>query len=241
MNENNQKHWWAPVWTGLVMDMKATHCKKIGNAIWLFLYLVLNADRKNGFLKRKIKTICQDMGVNRDTVLRWLKILKEGDYLATVNTGRYLTIHIKKWKSVSGVGKMQLQKLEISDFRGWKNPTSQRGSKDSKTLYTSQKNPHGHLPIDISIKRILNIDNDNRDFISSDFKSKTREELLALDLATALDDLEGLTFYIALSHKYPELFLRDILAAVKGVPLNRIKKSRGALFNHLVKKHSQTN
>lgn len=241
MGKENQKNWWAPIWTGLVIDSESSHYKKMKNAVWLYLYLVLNADRKSGFLKRKNKTICTDMGVRRDTVLRWLKVLKEGDYITTVNTGRYLTIHIKKWKSVSGEGKMQLQKLEISDFRDWKNPTSKRGFNDSKTLYASQKNPHGRLPIDIPIKRIVNIDNDNRNFISLDFKPKKREELLALDLATDLDDLDGLPFYIALSHKYPELFLRDILAAVMDIPPDRIKKSRGALFNHLIKKHSQMN
>lgn len=223
MRKENQKHWWAPIWTGLVIDSESSHYRKMKSAIWLYLYLILSADRKSGLLKRKIKTICQDMGVNRDTVLRWLKILKEGDYLVTVNTGRYLTIHIKKWKSVSGVGKMPLQKVEISDFRGWKNPTSHEGLKGQKTFYTSQNFPPARAPNDITIKRDIN--NDKR--------------ALAIYLAESLDDLENLPLYIALSKKYSEQHLREALADAQAVPVNKIKKNRGALFNHLIKRHSK--
>lgn len=225
MGKENQKHWWAPIWTGLVIDPESSHYKKMKNAIWLYLYLVLSADRKSGFLKRKIRTICLDMGVNRDMVLRWLKVLKEGDYITTVNTGRHLTIHIKKWKSVSGVGKMQLQKLGISDFRGWKNPTSQEGFKGPKTFYTSQNFTPAHTANDITIKRDIN--NDKR--------------ALAIYLADSLDDLQNLPLYIALSKRYPEQFLKEILDHVKAIPIDKIKKNRGALFNHLIKRNFQTN
>lgn len=223
MGKENQKHWWAPIWTGLVIDPESSHYKKMKNAIWLYLYLVLNADRKSGYLKRKIKTICLDMGVNRDAVMRWLKVLKEGDYITTLNTGRHLTIQLNKWKSVSGVGKTQPQKLESSNIRGWKNPTSQDASKDRKTFYTSDIFAKGIVPNDNTLKR--DIKNDKR--------------ALAFSLADSLDDFQNLPLYIALSKRYPEQFLRGILDKVKAIPVAEIKKNRGAVFTYLVKKHSK--
>ena len=67
-----------------------------------------------------------------------------------------------------------------------------------------------------------------------DFQPKTREELLALDLALALNDLRGLAFYLDCAYKYPDPVLREIAGHVKQIPMEKIKKSRGALFNYLV-------
>ncbi len=88
--------------------------------------------------------------------------------------------------------------------------------------------------IDKSIKDLLNIDIDGND--SKSWRPKNREELLAWDLATAFKDRKGLPFYISCTRKYPESFLRRALAEVMAVPEDKIKKSRGALFNHLVQR-----
>ncbi len=66
------------------------------------------------------------------------------------------------------------------------------------------------------------------------FPAQTREDLLAQDLARGLGDWKGLPLYRAYARRYPEGELRAILGAVKEIPPERIKKSRGALFNHLV-------
>jgi len=60
------------------------------------------------------------------------------------------------------------------------------------------------------------------------------EEKLARELAKALDDERNLAFYrYAVTH-YPEAFLRKTLSIVKDVPYEKIRKSRGALFNYLL-------
>ena len=74
-----------------------------------------------------------------------------------------------------------------------------------------------------------------------DFIPRNREELLALDLAEALNDYEGIALYISYSKKYPESLLRRVLSEVKEIPDEKIKKSRGALFNHLVMRYGQEN
>ena len=79
------------------------------------------------------------------------------------------------------------------------------------------------------------IDNDNE--INS--FSLTKEELLAKDLAEGLDDKVNLGFYLSVSRKYPEDFLRKIYSQVKEIPLSKIKKSKGALFNYLIQKYDK--
>jgi hypothetical protein len=73
------------------------------------------------------------------------------------------------------------------------------------------------------------------------FKPNDKAELLAMDLARELNDPEGISLYLAYANKYPEPVLRGILGRVKEVPIEQIKKSRGALFNYLVKRYAQQN
>jgi len=71
------------------------------------------------------------------------------------------------------------------------------------------------------------------------FKPKTREELLALDLAQGLGDLSGFPLYLSYARKYPESALRKALSEARSIPAQKIKKSRGAFFNYLIQKHAQ--
>ena len=68
---------------------------------------------------------------------------------------------------------------------------------------------------------------------------KTREELLAEDIAVGLDDQQRLSLYLSYAKKHPEQLLRRVLSEVRGYPVGRIKKSRGALFSYLVKKYGE--
>lgn len=64
---------------------------------------------------------------------------------------------------------------------------------------------------------------------------------MARDLAAGLGDEANLRFYFSACRKYPEEFLRKIYGQVKEIPLTKIKKSRGALFNYLIQKHEKNN
>jgi hypothetical protein len=76
---------------------------------------------------------------------------------------------------------------------------------------------------------------------SEGFIPRTREELLALDLAEGLNDRKSLPLYLTYARRYPEGFLRRTLGAVKEIPDDKIKKSRGALFNYIIRKHGKEN
>ena len=89
------------------------------------------------------------------------------------------------------------------------------------------------------IKNINNIDIDNikTGEHQKEFTPKTRAELLALDLADALNDRKGLAMYLSYSRRFPESLLRKALGEAKEMPEEQIRKSRAALFNHLVRKY----
>jgi hypothetical protein len=92
-----------------------------------------------------------------------------------------------------------------------------------------------------NINNIVRID--SNDSIDNDNKlnslTLTKEEILAGDLAEGLDDKLNFAFYLSVSRKYPEEFLRKTFSHVRGVPSSKIKKSKGALFNYLVQKYER--
>lgn len=93
--------WWGPVWRGLVVDKNAQHYRKMKSAIWLFMYLIIHADRKSGTLTRKYQTIAADTGIAARTIRRWMLALRQHKYVEVESTGRSLVIHIRRWRSIS--------------------------------------------------------------------------------------------------------------------------------------------
>lgn len=97
-NKAAQKNWWTPLWRGLVADKEHKHWLKMGNAIWLFLYLLFYVDRRTGKVRRKIMTISEDTGLPVRTIKHYLARLRHGGYITTKTTGRAQIIEIQKWK-----------------------------------------------------------------------------------------------------------------------------------------------
>jgi hypothetical protein len=71
----------------------------------------------------------------------------------------------------------------------------------------------------------------------------TNQKRLANELAETLNDRDALPFYLTLTTKYQEDFLRKILAKVMSIPEANIRRTRGALFTFLVTQssHGSTN
>lgn len=229
------------------MDQEAKHHRKMKNAIWLFLYLLLHADRRSGFVARKVRTIATDTGIGKSTIRRWLKTLRTGGYVATRSTGRCLLVQIEKWKPLPEVLEMADQSCQICNPRVCRDETPRAGPGERVPVHSGDFSPVFPAPNESTLKKLL-LRNDNGDININDpndddltaFKPTSREELLALDLAVALDDPRGLPLYLSYARRFPESFLRQVLGEVKEMPSERIKKSRAALFNHLVHKYAQT-
>lgn len=227
------------------MDDQAQHYSRMKQAVWLYLYLLLNANRRTGLLLRKLHTIAGDMGVNRDCVIRWLSVLRAGGYVTTTNTGRSLTIQILRWKPLAPLRKTQLQQLEKSHFRSWKYPTpdNSRGRTNPDQIARTRL---GHAPpnetkIEINILNEMqnHVHNTLHNHVLSPLGPQIQREAFAQELAARLHDPQGIPLYRALCHRYPEGWLRKVLAQVQQVPDEQITKSRAALFTHLVQRHAQ--
>lgn len=163
------------------------------------------------------KAIAEVIGLSRRTVMRRIKLLKE--------------LGLIKAERKKGCNLYYLLKPKVT--------INTREYDKGDTCKVTGENTNNNY-------RIRNINNiDNKNILNSKFntfkreKPKTREELLALDLAEALHDSKGLPFYLSLTKKYPESLLRQILGEVKEVLPEKIKKSRGALFNYLIQRYAQ--
>jgi len=237
-----EKQWWAPVWKGLVMDGQARHCRRMRHAVWLYLYFLLNANRKTGALMRKIQTISQDMGVPRDTIIRWLRLLRTNGYVSTANTGHSLSIQVTRWKPLPGVANIRHQMSDISNTRYGRFPTPDQapGSPNpegTRGVATAANETKIQVYLHNDMRRGPPVDSPVVGFTS--LGACARPEALAQELARDLDDRAGLNLYRAYCRKYPEELLRAVLAEVRAVPATKIVKSRGALFTYLIQHHAQ--
>lgn len=189
-----------------------------GIAVYNALASFVNSETQTCFPTQK--TMAELIGVSRRTIIRKIKLLKE-----------LVLIRVEKKKGRCHYQLLKLKARVTSD--------SQRCDKKDISDAT-QGNINKNY-----ITRINNKNIDIKKFLysklktSKEFKPRTREELLAFDIAKELNDLKALPLYLSYVKKYPESLLRKILGEVKEIPLKKIKKSRGALFNHLVKKYAQ--
>lgn len=71
-------------------------------------------------------------------------------------------------------------------------------------------------------------------------RPRTREEVIAWDLAVGLSDMKAIPLYLSYARKYPEYLLRKVMGQVREVPEHQIKKSRGALFNYMIQQYDAT-
>ena len=97
----NFQEWWVHVWSGLVRDPTAKHYRVMKRAIWLYLYLLVVANRRDGTLFRRVETIEAETGFKSRSIHRWLSVLRLNGYIKTTSSGRSLNISITKWRSIS--------------------------------------------------------------------------------------------------------------------------------------------
>src|SRR5713226_8843407 len=147
------KNWWAPVWRGLVVDPGGKHCRQMKNAIWLFLHLVLHADRRSGRLKRKCRTIAEETGLPEATIRKWLAILKKHGYAETRSNGRCLEIVIRQWKTFPRYAEMDGQNDKTSAARLLQNGQSYMGPELEKTFVPEGKMIDDVLSNDSELKK----------------------------------------------------------------------------------------
>jgi DNA-binding transcriptional ArsR family regulator len=99
--ENIHKNWWAAVWRGLVADPEAKHYRSIRSALWLYIYLIVHANRKTGELNRRYETIARETGISKRTVRHWLSMLRREGYVEVDRSATVIKIRIQRWKPIT--------------------------------------------------------------------------------------------------------------------------------------------
>jgi hypothetical protein len=230
-SSRHQPNWWAPVWQGLVLDQQGKHYRKIKSALWLLIYFILCADRRTGTLKRKVGTISRHMDVKARTIRLWLAVLRSHGYIDTQNSGRCLIIEIKKWKSYP----QRHSDVTQSDIAlpGRVTELCQSGSaaKGRETSKASENSAAGGAPNDITIKKEI-LTNDN---VAAKTSPQSTEAAIAMEICQAFKDEKNLPLYISYVRKYERRIIQQAFKEALKLPSNKIKKTRGALFNYLVK------
>ena len=188
----------------------------IGIAVYDFLASLADS-RQQCFPSQKY--IARALGCSRATVNKKIKVLEKSGLIRVEKRSRYHCVY--------HLLRVRCKAREIQMSTQGNSDVNQSDTNDNK-LTRIIKN------IDIDNKNLLNADVKRFDNVGPDFRKK----LLALDLAEALNDRKGLPLYVSYARKYRESFLRRVLGEVREIPDRRIKKSRGALFNHLVQKYA---
>lgn len=98
----SSRDWWIHLWSGFAREPTGKHYRVMGNAIWLYLYLLVSANRSDGVVFRRQDTIALQTGFSERSVARWLDHLRETGYITSTTNGRSLRIVISKWRSISG-------------------------------------------------------------------------------------------------------------------------------------------
>ena len=101
----SNSNWWSPLRRGLVFEPNARHYQQMKQAVWLYLYFLVNADAKQGTLFRRLSTISKDTGIQVRTIRRWLGILKKYQYIEAEYNGSFWQIAVTKWRPISKFSK----------------------------------------------------------------------------------------------------------------------------------------
>jgi len=199
-----------------VLQLFSRSLKASGLAVYNALASFANSKNQACFPTQK--TIAELIGMSKRTVIRRVRELQELGLLGVEKRrGRclYRLLKPKVTKGIQGGDK-----------------------KDTREVTGGNTNKNYLIRINNN-----NIDNKNFSFLNfksfKGFKPKTREELLALDIARELNDLKALSLYLSYARRYPESLLRRVLGEVKEIKPEKIKKGRAALFNYLIKKHAK--
>jgi len=198
-----------------VLSNYASELKSSGLAVYNVLAYFANSKSQSCFPSQK--TMANHIGLSRRTVSRKIRLLKEKKLIAVQRIkGRF------KYFLLSPKG---TKNHKVYDKKDTSDETRGNINNNKITRYINN-----------------NVNEDRKTFnikAFKGFKPKTREELLASDLANGLNDSKSLPFYLSVVRQYPEQLLMKLLGDVREIPFKKIKKSRAALFNYLLKQYAK--
>ncbi len=91
---------WYPQFVGLVKDPEGRHYKKMGMAKWLFDYFCAQVDRETGEWAGTLDKIVSETGMPLWSVKRYLRTLKDANYIEAARVRHGIAVKIKKFKTL---------------------------------------------------------------------------------------------------------------------------------------------
>lgn len=92
--------WYFPVYEGL---FAAEHCEKMGQALWLYGWLVARAHvaQQGGVVQYNHLTAANDLGKSERTIRMWFQTLQQNGYIETrARHTHHLEVQVTKWRAV---------------------------------------------------------------------------------------------------------------------------------------------
>ena len=83
---NNTLQWWPHIWRDY---------RRLGNAFWLFVYILTRMDEGTGEWKGRYSHIIREIGVSESTVRRWMRRLERCGYIERKLTNGLFIITVK--------------------------------------------------------------------------------------------------------------------------------------------------
>lgn len=91
-------HRQVPLRQGLVADPRATHVRRMRQAIWLYLYLLLAMNPSTGKRLLDPRQVAEAMGLREATIRSWLGHLRKQGYVTAERQGDLVLVKVTRWQ-----------------------------------------------------------------------------------------------------------------------------------------------
>lgn len=88
----------VPLRRGLIADPAGTHVRRMRQAVWLYLYLLLAVSPASGRRLLSPEGIAKDMGLAEATIRSWLGNLRKAGYIAVERQGALVRVKVVRWR-----------------------------------------------------------------------------------------------------------------------------------------------
>ena len=241
----NQHHYRA-LYKKLICHPEGKHYKKLGKVGWLMMYLLVKAD-DSGVFEGSSEQIAEEMGIYVITVRAWLRHLERNKYIKITGGWKNMKIIIQNPKFTDYAQKIaQKEKSEknlldssadepiVNDNRTDKNDI-QNNDKINNIKRNDRNDEKSDRELVLRGRESIKKDMINKDKNGDDFL-KIAKKLTPEFVAKCFDDEDNIAFYEFAFRTYPKKMIRQAFVQAQKFPTEKIKRSRGALFNYILRK-----
>lgn len=129
-----KRKYWNPIVRGLTHDSDGKHYYRLKHAIWLYLYLLIEANHRTGRVLTTLEKISSDMGLDIQLLITFLGHLKRWNYVSTQKESGQILFKIAKWKSIPGLQELLEAKGKNADSSKKKQQKTKRALQEEHPL-----------------------------------------------------------------------------------------------------------